>query len=69
MVKDAIDCNEGPVSVISEDAEKAIGEDNSTIIEVEPQQPQGIHALIEAVPKPQEEEIVMIPEAIVGPLD
>lgn len=61
MVKDAIDCNKGPDSVTKEGAEKASEEDTSKIKEVEPPQSEGIHALIEAVPKPQEEEVLMIP--------
>ena len=65
-VKDAINCTKIPDSVIKEDAEKVIGKDISKSKEVESPQPEGIHALIQAVPNPQEEEIFMIPEAIVG---
>jgi len=47
---------------------KVNGKDLSKIKEVEPPQLEGLHALIQAVPNPQEEDVFMIPEAIVGPV-
>lgn len=51
-----------------EDGKKANGNCISKIKEVGPPQPQGLHALIQAVPNPEKEEVFLIPESIVGPV-
>lgn len=51
-----------------ESEQKTNGDDISKIKEVGLPQPAGLYALTQAVPSPQEEEVFLIPEAIVGPV-